>query len=136
MDDVIHRFKVGHLECLLVNDGTFTYHGADTLFFVDAPRDRLQPYLSKYRLGAEYVSTYPSLVITTGDHRVIVDTGAGDLAPTTGKLMANLQAAGVSPDDIDTVILTHGHPPNSHHSPPHSPARIGVLIPPMRARYL
>jgi glyoxylase-like metal-dependent hydrolase (beta-lactamase superfamily II) len=32
------------------------------------------------------------------------------LAPTTGKLIPNLQAEGIAPKDIDTVILTHGHP--------------------------
>ena len=30
--------------------------------------------------------------------------------PSTGKLLQNLQAEGIEPRDIDTVILTHGHP--------------------------
>jgi glyoxylase-like metal-dependent hydrolase (beta-lactamase superfamily II) len=41
---------------------------------------------------------------------VLVDTGADGLAPTTGRLMQNLQDVGIAPGDIDTVILTHGHP--------------------------
>jgi len=41
---------------------------------------------------------------------VLVDTGAGGLAPTTGRLLPNLQAEGIAPEDIDTVVLTHGHP--------------------------
>jgi len=45
-----------------------------------------------------------------GDHLVLVDTGAGGLAPTTGRLLPNLQAEGIAPEDIDTVVLTHGHP--------------------------
>jgi glyoxylase-like metal-dependent hydrolase (beta-lactamase superfamily II) len=40
---------------------------------------------------------------------VLVDTGADGVSPTTGKLLQNLQAGGISPRDIDTVILTHGH---------------------------
>jgi glyoxylase-like metal-dependent hydrolase (beta-lactamase superfamily II) len=32
------------------------------------------------------------------------------MAPTTGKLITNLQAGGIAPEDIDTVVLTHGHP--------------------------
>jgi len=39
-----------------------------------------------------------------------VDTGAGGLAPSTGKLVQNLKTAGITPEDIDTVIITHGHP--------------------------
>lgn len=41
---------------------------------------------------------------------VLVDTGAGaTMGPTCGRLMHNLQAAGVSPADIDAVLLTHLH---------------------------
>jgi len=49
-------------------------------------------------------------VVDTGKHRVLVDTGADSLGPDTGKLLQNLQGGGISPADIDTVILTHGHP--------------------------
>jgi len=41
---------------------------------------------------------------------VLVDTGAGGLEPTTGKLIHNLQVEGIKPEEIDTVILTHAHP--------------------------
>ena len=38
------------------------------------------------------------------------DTGAGLLNNVGGQLQANLAAAGVNPDDVDTVLLTHCHP--------------------------
>jgi glyoxylase-like metal-dependent hydrolase (beta-lactamase superfamily II) len=41
---------------------------------------------------------------------VLVDTGADGLGPNTGKLLQNLQATGISPESIDTVIFTHAHP--------------------------
>ena len=63
--------------------------------------------ISKWK---EYVSPYPSLLINTGQHRVLIDTGEGNLEPTTGKLIPNLRAEGIAPEDIDTVILTHAHP--------------------------
>ena len=34
----------------------------------------------------------------------------GNRVPTTGKLPANLQAAGYQPQDFDFVVLTHAHP--------------------------
>jgi glyoxylase-like metal-dependent hydrolase (beta-lactamase superfamily II) len=44
----------------------------------------------------------------------LIETGSGDyLAPTTGKLQQNLEAAGVDPAYIETVILTHMHPDHS-----------------------
>lgn len=39
---------------------------------------------------------------------ILVDAGTG--MPGNMQLTANLAAAGVSPDDIDTVLLTHCHP--------------------------
>ena len=57
----------------------------------------------------QYVSPYPSLVIDTGRERVLVDTGAGNLAPTTGQLLPDLRAAGIEPESIDIVVITHGH---------------------------
>ena len=39
-----------------------------------------------------------------------MDTGAGSLDPNTGKLLQNLRGNGIPPEDIDIVILTHGHP--------------------------
>jgi glyoxylase-like metal-dependent hydrolase (beta-lactamase superfamily II) len=54
------------------------------------------------------LSPYTCLFINTGTHRLLVDTGAG-FAPTNGKLLDNLAAEGIRPQDIETVILTHGH---------------------------
>jgi len=39
-----------------------------------------------------------------------MDTGAGGLEPKTGKLIPNLRAKRIAPEDIDTVILTYDHP--------------------------
>ncbi|EMY3086616.1 MBL fold metallo-hydrolase [Raoultella ornithinolytica] len=41
---------------------------------------------------------------------LLVDAGAGGLNNVGGQLIDNLGAAGISPDDVDTVLLTHGHP--------------------------
>ncbi|WP_085117507.1 MBL fold metallo-hydrolase [Serratia proteamaculans] len=41
---------------------------------------------------------------------ILVDAGTGGLNNVGGQLKDNLGVAGVSPDDVDTVLLTHGHP--------------------------
>jgi glyoxylase-like metal-dependent hydrolase (beta-lactamase superfamily II) len=114
MNNKSYRFKVGAFECIVVSDGTFAYPHPAQIFFANAPQERLEQVLREHSLDPEqweeYVSPYPSLVIDTGQHRVLVDTGADGMAPTTGKLIPNLQAEGIAPEDIDTVILTHGHP--------------------------
>lgn len=41
---------------------------------------------------------------------ILVDTGTGGHNEAGGQLTANLAALGVSPDDVDTILLTHCHP--------------------------
>lgn len=110
----VHQFTIGTFDCSIVQDGTFAYPHPAQMFFANAPESDRTQALRDHDIDPDhweaYVSPYPSLVIETGDHTVLIDTGAGDLAPTTGKLRANLSEAGVEPEEIDTVLLTHGHP--------------------------
>ncbi len=119
MNDQVYRFKVGTFECTAVSDGIMVYAPPlfpppATFLFINAPQEQLGRSLQQHGLAPAswtgWASPYICLVINTGKNQVLVDTGAGGMAPTTGKLLQNLKAAGVTPADIDTVILTHGHP--------------------------
>jgi glyoxylase-like metal-dependent hydrolase (beta-lactamase superfamily II) len=112
-------FTIGEFKCFAVSDGTFTYTPPlfpppATLLFANAPTGRLKQALREHGLQpkqwTEWISPYICLVIDTGEQKVLVDTGAGDLGPHTGRLLANLQVIGVTPKDVNTVIITHGHP--------------------------
>ncbi len=109
-----YRFKLGAFDCIVVSDGTFAYPHPAAIFFVNAPKQDLVGVLREHNIDLEHweehISPYLCLVINTGENLVLVDTGAGGLAPTTGKLLANLQAEGIAPEDIDTIIITHAHP--------------------------
>jgi glyoxylase-like metal-dependent hydrolase (beta-lactamase superfamily II) len=111
------RFRTGAFECMVVRDGALAYpYPAKNVFinfFVNAAEEDLRKVLREHNLDLdrweEYVSPYVSLLINAGQRQVLVDTGAGGFAPTTGKLIPNLKAGGVAPEDIDVVILTHCH---------------------------
>jgi glyoxylase-like metal-dependent hydrolase (beta-lactamase superfamily II) len=47
------------------------------------------------------------LLVNTGQHQVLIDTGNGDTTAPPGLLRDRLQAAGISAADIDVVVLTH-----------------------------
>ena len=103
-----HRFKVGAFDCLAVSDGTFAYPAE--LFFANAGKEDYEKALRSRELPLDKITTpYVCLYLDTGKHRVLVDTGAGKLAPTTGRLIQNLRSEGIEPETIDTVILTHAH---------------------------
>lgn len=114
-----YRFRVGDFKCTAISDGTFTY--APPIFpppsiflFANAPREILERALREHNLRSErwteWVSPYICLLIDTGEQLVLVDTGADGLGPQTGKLIQNLRSEGISPRDVDAVILTYGHP--------------------------
>ena len=49
-------------------------------------------------------------LVNTGSKLVLIDTGAGSFfGPTLGKLVANMQAAGYQPDQVDEIYITHFH---------------------------
>ena len=110
MNTEIYRFKIGTFECIAVSDGTFAY--PDHSFFINAPKEQLELVLREHNIQkGEIMAPWTCLLINTGQHRVLVDTGGGaGLVPSVGKLLPNLQAEGIETMDIDTVILTHGHP--------------------------
>ena len=114
-----HHFNVGAFECIAVSDGTHTYAPPTfpppaAFLFSNAPKDRLEQTLRQHNLQpehwTEWISPFICLLVNTGKQRVLVDTGADGLTPNTGRLLRNLGAEGIWPEDVDVVILTHGHP--------------------------
>jgi len=103
------RFKVGDVECVAVSDGTFSYPIG--WLFSNVPAEQVESTLRERKLPTTHVdSPYTCLLVKTGKHSVLIDTGADGLAPTTGNLLKNLEAEGISPKEITDVVLTHGHP--------------------------
>ncbi len=52
------------------------------------------------------------LILNTGSKLVLFDTGMGALklfGPTTGKLLTTMRQAGIDPNDIDAVVMSHAH---------------------------
>src|SRR5262245_14333528 len=113
MDSQTYRFRVGSFACLAVADGIRVYDDAGELLFANAPEAERSAALLAHGLPtpwSEWINTYVPLLIDTGAHRVLVDTGVGPVVPTAGRLRANLAAAGIAPETVETVVLTHAHP--------------------------
>lgn len=104
-----YRFKVGAFEALAINDGDFSYKARQ--LFTDAPEDELARTLAGRNLSSDNIpSPFTCLFLDTGTQKILVDTGAGSLAGTTGHLLRRLAEEGIACSEIDTVILTHAHP--------------------------
>jgi Metallo-beta-lactamase superfamily len=72
--------------------------GAAALAELSSGKDLLRPVFNAY-------------LVETGGRQLLIDAGAGGhLGPTSGKMLENLAQAGVAPDDIGAIIITHCHP--------------------------
>jgi glyoxylase-like metal-dependent hydrolase (beta-lactamase superfamily II) len=100
---------LGSLECLALSDGSVNYPPRH--LFANAPKAQIEQALQGLGLPVDY-ATAPCtcMYVQTGEHRVLVDLGAGRVTPSAGRLRQSLSAAGIEPADIDTVVLTHAHP--------------------------
>jgi glyoxylase-like metal-dependent hydrolase (beta-lactamase superfamily II) len=110
----MHRLTLGDFELIAVSDGTYRLDGG--AFFGVVPKVMWE---KKVKADAEnYVPVgLNSVVVRTGEHTVLIETGIGDKLPERlikifgqpAKLLDNLNAAGISPEDIDIVINSHLH---------------------------
>ncbi len=105
-----YRFAVGDYRATVVSDGTLSFPVG---FFVP----NADPAAATAALSGDFLPTdnvlahLNVLYLETGEHKVLIDTGAGNtFGPTVGYLASNLEAAGIVPDTVDTIILTHAHP--------------------------
>ncbi|MEH6629665.1 MAG: MBL fold metallo-hydrolase [Halopseudomonas aestusnigri] len=105
-----YRFSVGNFEVTALLDG---YIDADPTLIpsYDGPiaaqlyQDQFRPPLAdKIRIPIN------SFVINTGEKIILIDSGTADnMGPTLGQFTDNLKAAGVTPESVDAIVLTHMH---------------------------
>ena len=110
----MHRTTLGDFELTIVSDGTYFLDGG--AFFGVVPKTMWSKKVTpdeQNRLDAGL----NSLLVRTGKKNILIETGIGNklsekmvhIYKQPAKLLDNLHAAGVAPEDIDIVINTHLH---------------------------
>lgn len=104
------RFSLGEARLTVISDGFFTQPIGGVA--VNADRDEVAAVLERYFLPREINYAHTNhLLVELGDAKVLVDVGSGSrFFPTTGRLLANIEAAGIDPASITHVFITHAHP--------------------------
>jgi glyoxylase-like metal-dependent hydrolase (beta-lactamase superfamily II) len=107
-----YRFKLGDFEATVVSDGTLNLGPAAALYS-KTPKEAVEGVLtSQFQSPAAVIAQQNCLVLNTGDKLVLFDSGMGTykaFGTAAGRLENTLAASGIKPDDIDAIILTHGH---------------------------
>ena len=110
----MHRTTLGDFELTIFSDGTYFLDGG--AFFGVIPKVMWAKKVAadeQNRVNAGL----NSLLVRTGKHTVLIETGIGNKLPDRmlkvygqpAQLLNNLSAGGIAPEDIDVVINTHLH---------------------------
>ncbi|WP_029065023.1 MBL fold metallo-hydrolase [Labrenzia sp. DG1229] len=103
------RYKVGDMEVTALLDGYLDVTPEVVVGYDAAEGERLRD--AAFIEGDALRIPVNAYLVNTGDRLVLVDAGTSDaLGPTMGRLPSALKAAGVSPDQIDAILITHMHP--------------------------
>ncbi len=107
-----HRFAIGIFEAAIVSDGPLTLPEPDRIFRgVDAGAIRIA-------LDAAFVPAGPvrvaqnCVLLDIGGHLVLFDNGMGtstNFGGESGRLERSLAALGLTPANIDSMVLSHAH---------------------------
>jgi glyoxylase-like metal-dependent hydrolase (beta-lactamase superfamily II) len=110
----MHQFTLGDFELSIFSDGTYPLDGG--AFFGVVPKVMWSRKVQSDEKN-NVTAGLNSLLIRTGKQIVLVETGMGNKLSDRmikfygqpAKLLDNLAAAGVAPEDVDIVINSHLH---------------------------
>jgi len=105
-----YRMMLGDVEVTALYDGVFTM---DPALLKGASADDIQSLIARmFQASTPGVQTaVNAFLVHTGKNLILVDTGSqACFGPTLGNVSKNLAVSGYSPEQVDTVLLTHLHP--------------------------
>jgi glyoxylase-like metal-dependent hydrolase (beta-lactamase superfamily II) len=106
---------VGDIRLTFLPDGEGYF--VPTQMFPGTTPEAWQAHQQWLNEEGRYVTTLGAFLVETGERKILVDLGIGavemdipDFARASGgRFLESLAAAGLSPDQIDTVVYTHMH---------------------------
>jgi glyoxylase-like metal-dependent hydrolase (beta-lactamase superfamily II) len=102
-------FKVGNLECLVITDSAGPMNV--NALFPSLKAEEMDQLLEQNQVPRGDVMAVMCLLLRMDKRNVLLDTGWGKgKHEGMGKLVSILRTNGLTPEQIDTVIISHGHP--------------------------
>ena len=120
MQPIIYRFKLGGFEVATIMDSKVIREGLSPSFGGEPAAAEVKALAAANRIDANrYEHPFTPTVVNTGKELVLFDTGNGSLREEheqlkgrlpAGNLVARMAQAGYKPEDVDVIVITHGHP--------------------------
>jgi glyoxylase-like metal-dependent hydrolase (beta-lactamase superfamily II) len=107
----IYRYRIGTFELTALYDGIW-YRPITDKFIRNAPFAEVEHALDLAFMPHDKLATpFTALVVNTGQKLILIDTGTGgQIAASAGALRDNLVAAGLDPNAVDRIVISHFHP--------------------------
>lgn len=107
----VRRVKLGAFEVTTLHDGFVTAGDPHEIYGTDQPKATVHALAEANLLPTTaMVNNFTVTLVNTGRELVLFDTGnAPGRAPTTSRTLARLAEAGIRPEQINVVVITHMH---------------------------
>jgi glyoxylase-like metal-dependent hydrolase (beta-lactamase superfamily II) len=104
------RLSLGTHELIVLSDGHLVV--PSQMLATNVLTSEVKGYLRQRGLGPDRVNFHINVaLLKVGDEHILIDAGSGGTwEPTAGRLADSLDAAGIAPETIGKVVLTHAHP--------------------------
>jgi glyoxylase-like metal-dependent hydrolase (beta-lactamase superfamily II) len=120
MQPTNYRFKLGGFEVATIMDSKVIREGLTPSFGGEAGAADVKALAAANRIDFNrYEHPFTPIIVNTGKQLVLFDTGNGVLSVENeqlkgrlppGRLVERMAQAGYKPEDVDVVVITHGHP--------------------------
>jgi glyoxylase-like metal-dependent hydrolase (beta-lactamase superfamily II) len=104
------RFALGQREIIVLSDGHLEFPAE--FLARNVAESEVRSFLAARNLRPDRIRFHINVaLIKTGDNYTLIDAGSGSTwEQSAGKLADSLEAAGIAPDQIGTLVITHAHP--------------------------
>ncbi|MDH7794227.1 MULTISPECIES: MBL fold metallo-hydrolase [unclassified Beijerinckia] len=114
-----YQFSFGELKITIFLDGTVIRKGLGLSYSGQDASETVQALAKLNHIDPDrYEHPFTPMVVDTGKQVILFDTGSGTLSrdyePLRGRLPAGalverMRKIGYAPEDVDVVVITHGH---------------------------
>jgi glyoxylase-like metal-dependent hydrolase (beta-lactamase superfamily II) len=111
MRPTVYRTRLGEFELTTILDGVVQANGPHPIFGNNQPAEEVKAFAAANLLPTEKIeNSFTPVVVNTGKEVILFDSGNGAARrPNAGRLLEMLRAAGLKPDQVDIVVITHCH---------------------------
>lgn len=106
-----YSFSVGKIKAYGFNDGFGAMSPLQPTFAPEATPEELKAVLkANFHSLDTAAMQFNVLLLKIGAENILIDTGNGPSGGNPSGLIANLNAAGITPESITAIYISHGHP--------------------------